>query len=81
MAQDSATLTIRLPKDLKDQLTTICHANDLTHSQVIRQMLRATLSQVQVHVPTAPPPKPPTLTTPKLTTTSHRPGNQQKRRK
>lgn len=48
----TATLTIRLPKDMKDALTAICRDSDITPSQLIRHMLREQLG------PAAAPAKP-----------------------
>lgn len=72
MSQDTATITIRLPLDLKNRLALYCEQNDLTTSQVIRQMLKADYRLQAIKPPAPSKPNPPA---------SHRPGNQQKRRK
>lgn len=57
MTDDSTTLTIRLPLELKNKLQAVCAQLDLTPSQVIRQMLRSSLTNVQIKAP-APAPIP-----------------------
>lgn len=56
MENTTSTLTIRLPQDLKIRLQMFCEKNDLTTSQVVRQLLKADYRLQAIKPPAAAKP-------------------------